>query len=590
MRVFQATYRDRKGEMRTAKNWTVEFTDHMGGVRRVTGFTDKRQTEALGRRIDDLVAMRGSSAVLPLDMTKWIESLPPRIQQALGQKTSRHRKNAIGLLDAGRVAAMRTLADHLDGPADAPGFRQHLAARGNTAGYVEKTCARVRKIFDGCGFKFWSDIDASKVAAYLHGQRADTTNKKGNAKRGLSAQTFNYYLGAFKSFCRWMVRDRRATESPIAHLDGLNVKTDRRLVRRALSAEECRWLLDVTRNHGPERYGMSGPARATLYRVALETGLRRGELASLTRASFNLSGDSPTVRVAAAYSKRRREDELPLRADTAADLRGFLAAKLPGAIAFAIPADRHNSAAMFNDDLDAARKAWEKEAKTPQEKQRRKGLSFLLSPDDAGRVVDFHAMRHTAGSLLAASGAHPKVAQSIMRHSTIELTMSRYTHVFAGQEADALAALPDLARPVAELAKMQATDNRPAVTDAVGGPRNGADAARRAMSRPQPSGWPGATVGRNAGQLARTVEADAGAVDAGHAERENGENCLAHCLAQPGEKLLINANICEHIEAGEAQGENPCKTRESRVESDLCIAGAGVAELADARDSKSRAP
>jgi len=48
--------------------------------------------------------------------------------------------------------------------------------------------------------------------------------------------------------------------------------------------------------------------------------------------------------------------------------------------------------------------------------------------DDAGRYAVFHSLRHSTGSLLAAAGVHPKVAQSIMMHSSINLTMSRYTH------------------------------------------------------------------------------------------------------------------------------------------------------------------
>ncbi len=627
MRVFQAPYKDRHGRKCKAKKWTVEFTDHLAAVRRVTGFTDMRQSEALGRRIDDLVAMKGNGAVLPPDMTKWIEDMPPKLRAHLAE---------IGLLDAGRVAAMRPLADHLDGPADAPGWRQHLAAKANTAEYVEKACARVRKIFEGCGFAFWSDIDASKVEAYLDGLRDDTRDKQGRAKRGMSAQTFNYYLGAFKGFCRWMVKDRRATESPIAHLDGLNVKTDRRRVRRALSAEEIRWLLDVTRNHGAECHGMSGPARAMLYRVAVETGLRRGELASLTRASFYLDRERPTVTVEAAYSKHRKADTLPLRADTAADLRGYLAAKLPGAAAFAIPHCRHTSAALFRADLDAARAAWRTEAKTPEEKQRRKESSFLSAYDDAGRVVDFHALRHTCGSLLAASGAHPKVAQSIMRHSTIELTMSRYTHVFAGQEADALAALPDLARPVAESAKRTGTDDLPATADAVSGhrnraaghgqtannpkstakcaaddisatadaprcPTNDSDANGRAVSRPKRATWPGATASGDGGATARTVTGDFSCPVDSAAEGDGGKetpaNMLARpfhdlslCLALPGGNLPILRNTCEYIGGGVAQRENPCKTGVNPIESAVTNVSGRVMELADIRDLKFRGP
>jgi len=67
--------------------------------------------------------------------------------------------------------------------------------------------------------------------------------------------------------------------------------------------------------------------------------------------------------------------------------------------------------------------------------------------DGAGRYADFHSLRHTTGSLLAASGVHPKIAQSLMRHSDINLTMPRYTHTLTGQEAKAIESLPDLSLP-----------------------------------------------------------------------------------------------------------------------------------------------
>src|SRR5439155_2096918 len=186
-------------------------------------------------------------------------------------------------------------------------------------------------IIDGCGFRYQSDIDAGKVLAFLGDLRADTA-----AKRGISAQTFNFYLGAIKQFCRWMVKDRRAVESPVAHLDGLNVKTDRRHDRRALTVEELVTLLDTTQS-GPDRLGMTGPERAMLYRLAVESGLRAGELRSLTRASFDLDAEAPTVTVAAEYSKRRRQDTLPLRPALAADLQEFLAMKAPAAPVFTLP-------------------------------------------------------------------------------------------------------------------------------------------------------------------------------------------------------------------------------------------------------------
>ena len=66
--------------------------------------------------------------------------------------------------------------------------------------------------------------------------------------------------------------------------------------------------------------------------------------------------------------------------------------------------------------------------------------------DDVGRVFDFHCLRHEAGTLLADAGVNPKVAQSILRHSDINLTMSLYTHTLRGAESEAIGKLPDLSR------------------------------------------------------------------------------------------------------------------------------------------------
>ena len=61
-----------------------------------------------------------------------------------------------------------------------------------------------------------------------------------------------------------------------------------------------------------------------------------------------------------------------------------------------------------------------------------------------GRVADFHGLRHTFVSNLANSGVHPKTAQTLARHSTIGLTMDRYTHVVVEDTVRAVAELPDL--------------------------------------------------------------------------------------------------------------------------------------------------
>ena len=183
-------------------------------------------------------------------------------------------------------------------------------------------------------------------------------------------------------------------------------------------------LLEATKR-ASERFGMTGPERAMLYRVAVETGLRAGELRSLKRGSFELDRDPPTVTVVAAYSKHRRKDLIPLKKQTAALLRDFLANKAPRTKAFKVPGS-DDTAEMLRADLEES------------------GISHT---DEMGRVVDFHALRHTTGSWLAARHTHPKVIQQIMRHSTITLTMDRYTHLFRNDETEALENLPELNIP-----------------------------------------------------------------------------------------------------------------------------------------------
>jgi hypothetical protein len=51
------------------------------------------------------------------------------------------------------------------------------------------------------------------------------------------------------------------------------------------------------------------------------------------------------------------------------------------------------------------------------------------------------ALRHTCGAWLVLAGASLNVVQSVMRHSTITLTIDTYGHMLPGAEADAVEGL-----------------------------------------------------------------------------------------------------------------------------------------------------
>ncbi len=444
LRIFKPCYRNRDGELVPTLNWWFEFRDVEKRPRRLPGFPDATMTEDLGRQVLRLVGAKISGGQAPdTDLQRWIEGMPNDLRGRLAK---------IGLLSGQRVAAGKPLVEHL---AD---WKAALAAKGNTPDYVELKTGRASAAFAACGFRLWGEIAASKLQAHLADLRVDSKAADGTIRRGISNQTFNFYLQACQQFARWMMHDGRASESPLTHLQGLNVKTDRRHDRRAMSPDELRWLLDVTENGyskpgddgkpvvivaAAERFGMTPEARARVYRLAAESGLRSNEIRSLSRASFALAGDEPSVTVGAAYSKRRREDTLPLRHDTAALLLAHLAGKMPAAKAFNMPG-KSQVVKMLRADLAEARRAWLESHRTQQEREEAAKGTFLCYADDAGRVADFQCLRHSFISNLAAGGVHPKTAQTLARHSTITLTMDRYTHSYRGEAAAALDVLPDL--------------------------------------------------------------------------------------------------------------------------------------------------
>ena len=150
--------------------------------------------------------------------------------------------------------------------------------------------------------------------------------------------------------------------------------------------------------------------------------------------------------IAAAYAKNRRQDTLPLKIGTSVLLKKHLSDRMPAATAFNVPLPSR-VVKMFRSDLAGARSNWIAQATTSDETRARNESPFLIYRNEAGRVIDFHALRHTFISNLAAGGVHPKTAQTLARHSTITLTMDFYTHLDVFDVGGALDKLPALPGP-----------------------------------------------------------------------------------------------------------------------------------------------
>ena len=123
--------------------------------------------------------------------------------------------------------------------------------------------------------------------------------------------------------------------------------------------------------------------------------------------------------VSAGYTKNGEPATLPLPSDVADDLRDWTSRVPEGSPVFPLPS---RGADMLKVDLDAA------------------GIPYR---DASGLVFDFHALRCQCATLADGAGVSPRVAQKLMRHSTLELT-GRYTRPRMLDVEGAIGALPSL--------------------------------------------------------------------------------------------------------------------------------------------------
>ena len=184
----------------------------------------------------------------------------------LNEIVCRVEREKAGMVDPTDEQRKRPLAEHL---AD---FQRYLKNKGVTPSKSKRQWPDAEHDCDR-NWKLIGDISASGALDFLGNLRDN----------GRSAQTYNHYLKSVKQFTRWLVRDRRTPIDPLAHLSKLNVSTDRRHDRRALTTEEFASLDRPARN-GKAIETFPGPDRAMMYVLAAWTGFRKGEIGSLTHA------------------------------------------------------------------------------------------------------------------------------------------------------------------------------------------------------------------------------------------------------------------------------------------------------------------
>ena len=383
-----------------SSKYVIFYFDENGDRRKKAGTTDKTVTERIARDIENRVALRREGVVdpkaeayrdsqdLPLTdhLTAWTESLEAK------DATPKHIE--LFTTRARRVVAL-LLGAKLSEIEPAKNAKKADIARAGSA------------LAKWVGLARLSDLTAERVQKALASLKTE----------GRSHQTCNHHRVAIRSFSKWCYDTHRTREDSLRGVKGYNVKEDRRHDRRTISLEELRRLIEATKR-GEDYQGVSGSVRALCYRLAVGTGLRYSEIASITPESFDWK--APSVVVAAAYTKNGDPATLPLPMDMVDELAALVATLPSGTPVFPLPDEK--GAKMLRPDLEAA------------------GIPYQ---DASGLFFDFHSLRCETATLADAAGVSPRVVQKLMRHSTLELT-GRYTRPRAVDIEAAAGMLPSL--------------------------------------------------------------------------------------------------------------------------------------------------
>ena len=256
------------------------------------------------------------------------------------------------------------------------------------------------------------------------------------ADQGLAPRTVLRYHQVLHAALHQAIRWQLLIRNPA---DAVEVRSAERRQIPNLSPAEVRRLLTATDEAG------IGP----FVRLAVLTGLRRGELLGLTWANVDLERASLSV----SQSAQRIDGQGIVFRQPKTRLSRRAVALSPEAVSLLrghrrVQAEARLLAGPACEDRDLVFAT---------------GLGSSIEPSNLARswrrvratagmpTLTIHDLRHVHATLMLRGGVHPKVVSERLGHASVNITLDTYSHVLPGlQEAaaaklDAILAEPDLA-------------------------------------------------------------------------------------------------------------------------------------------------
>lgn len=185
-----------------------------------------------------------------------------------------------------------------------------------------------------------------------------------------------------------------------------------------------------------------------LWRLALDSGMRIGELLALSWRDIALDRDEPTVSVRRTLT-HDKEGNLKL---------GDVPKTKAGRRSIVIGPDTVLALRTYRVQQTERRlllgPRWQDLGLVFDQ-----GRGGLLDPHVVGKSlgrfldrnpelprISMHGMRHTMATLALEGGVNPKVVQERLGHASVQMTLDRYSHVTLSMQADAAQVISDLLR------------------------------------------------------------------------------------------------------------------------------------------------
>lgn len=240
----------------------------------------------------------------------------------------------------------------------------------------------------------------------------------------IAAYSLRIAKSALKQAVRWQLVARNAAEA----IRPPRVPKNELTVWMGAEAKRFLTVTSTHRLHG-------------LFVLALLTGMRRGELLSLSWDDVDFERTRLTVRRNLVYTPGLLELSKP---KTAGSHRTVSLS--PGVIE-ALRLHRQRQT-LEREALGAAYGdcglVFASEVGTPTHPRNLERVFFNHLESSGVRRIRFHDLRHTAASLMILRGVPPKLVSKLLGHASVAFTLQVYVHVFEEQETGATLDLSDL--------------------------------------------------------------------------------------------------------------------------------------------------